>query len=103
MPHGKGSGHDKETDVGSVAPHDKESGRTVASARTPKIWAHDSAMDARQSLCRATFMMCTTKMSLLSKNLLCDLCRAASHGKVFAVRIEPFAVRIVARQHPSFP
>jgi hypothetical protein len=45
----------------------------------------------------------TTKKSLLSTALPCDLCRAPSHGKGFAVYIGFFAVQIYARQIAVFP
>jgi hypothetical protein len=45
----------------------------------------------------------TAKKPLPSMALLCDLCRAASHGKAFTVDIGHFTVQIVARQNLIFP
>jgi hypothetical protein len=121
LPCGKGRGrtakittrhreaHDKDIGARKVLGARQSSGsrhrirRMAELARTTKQRAHGIERDAWQRLCRAEFAKSSTKDPLLSVSLPTSCCRAATHGKVFAVQIGPFAVRLVARQRSVFP
>jgi hypothetical protein len=105
--HGKAccTAHGKALPHGNARPHGNVLGRTATISRTAEGFPHGNdsltakkrvphgkAKQARQSRRRAILPRRTAENALPGLSLPCELCRAASHGKDFAVRIGPFAV-----------
>jgi hypothetical protein len=80
-------------------PHDTRQRRLVRQRNR----THDKDYHARERRCRAILTKRTVKNSLPDSTLSCACCRAATHGKDFAVSSRAFAVRLARTAKSTIP
>jgi hypothetical protein len=83
----------------TAKPHDARQ-RSLARQRHG---THDKDYHARQRRCRAILTKRTAKNPLPGSTLPCACCRAATHGKDFAVSSRAFAVRLARTAKNTIP
>jgi hypothetical protein len=94
MTHGSAAPHGNVQNARQSSKHGKGAGRTAKKVRTAeKVRRTAKKKTHGKGRCRAVLEKRTAKNSLPGSTLPCSRCRASTHGKGFAVRFAPFAVR----------
>jgi hypothetical protein len=94
MTHGSAAPHGNVQNARQSSKHGKGAGRTAKKVRTAeKVRRTAKKKTHGKGRCRAVLEKRTAKNSLPGSTLPCSRCRASTHGKGFAVRFPPFAVR----------